>query len=89
MDGSWYEPRVLLLVAAHHAGLGSMSAALYQDAAENLRGELLDLDLPRHFKDLLQRMLQMCEAGLSFPSDYRDQYVNFLTYKQKVNRYGH
>ena len=65
-----------------------MTAALYQAAAENLRGELLDLDLPRHFKDLLQRLLQLCEAGLSFPSDYRDQYNKYLAYKQKVNRYG-
>ena len=65
-----------------------MTAALYQAAAENLRGELLDLALPRHFKDLLQRMLQLCEAGLSFPADYRDQYNKYLAYKQKVNRYG-
>ena len=66
-----------------------MTAALYQAAAENLRGELLDLDLPRHFKDLLQRMLALLEARLPLPKDYRDQYVNFLVYKQKVNRYGH
>lgn len=65
-----------------------MSAALYAEAAASLRGELLDLDLPQHFKDLLQRMLQLCEAGLSFPADYRDQYNKYLAYKQKVNRYG-
>ena len=68
-----------------------MNAALYEAAAGNLRGELLDLDLdlPRHFKDLLQRMLALLEARLPLPKDYRDQYVNFLVYKQKVNRYGH
>ena len=57
-------------------------------AASILRGELLHTDLPRHFKDLLQRMLSLCEAGLSLPRDYRDQYMRFLAYKQKVNRYG-
>lgn len=65
-----------------------MNAALYEAAAENLRGELLDLTLPRHFKDLLQRMLQLCEAGLPFSTDDRDQYHKYLAYKQKVNRYG-
>lgn len=60
----------------------------YDAAASILRGELLHTDLPRHFKDLLQRTLQLCEAGLPFPSDYRDQYNKYLAYKQKVNRYG-
>lgn len=60
----------------------------YDTAASILRGELLHTDLPRHFKDLLQRMLALCEAGLSLPKDYRDQYMQFLAYKQKVNRYG-
>ena len=58
-------------------------------AAAILRGELLHTDLPRHFRDLLQRMLALCEAGLSLPQDYLDQYVQFHSYKQKVNRYGH
>lgn len=66
-----------------------MNAALYAAAAETLRSELLDLDLPQNFKDLLQRLLALLEARLPLPKDYRDQYVNFLTYKQKVNRYGH
>ena len=57
-------------------------------AASILRGELLDTDLPRHFKDLLQRMLALCEAGLSLPQDYRDQYMQFLAYKQRQDRWG-
>jgi hypothetical protein len=43
---------------------------------------------PRHFKDLLQRMLSLCEAGLSLPQDYRDHYMQFLAYKQRQNKYG-
>ena len=61
----------------------------YAAAASILRGELLDTDLPRHFKDLLQRMLALCEAGLSLPKDYRDQYMQFLAYKQRQDKYGH
>lgn len=61
----------------------------YDEAASVIRGELLHTDLPGHFKDLLQRTLSMCEAGLSLPQDYLDQYMQFLAYKQKVNRYGH
>lgn len=57
-------------------------------AASILRNELLDNDLPRHFKDLLQRMLALCEAGLSLPQDYRDQYMQFLAYKQRQDKYG-
>ena len=57
-------------------------------AASILRGELLDTDLPRHFKDLLQRMLALCEAGLSLPQDYRDQYIQFLAYKQRQDKWG-
>ena len=60
----------------------------YELAAATLRGELLDPDLPRYFKDLLQRMLHLCEAGLSFPSDYREQYMKYLAYKQRQNKYG-
>ena len=60
----------------------------YDTAASILRDELLHTDLPRHFRDLLQRMLQLCEAGLSFPSDYRDQYNKYLAYKQRHNKYG-
>ena len=60
----------------------------YDTAASILRGELLHTDLPRHFKDLLQRMLSLCEAGLSLPRDYRDQYMKFLAYKQRQNKYG-
>ena len=60
----------------------------YDLAASILRCELLHTDLPRHFEDLLQRMLSLCEAGLSLPQDYHDQYMKFLAYKQKVNRYG-
>ena len=59
-----------------------------EEAASILRGELLHTDLPRHFKDLLQRMLALLEAGLPLPQDYREQCVNFVGYKQKVNRYG-
>lgn len=61
----------------------------YDEAASTLRGELLHTDLPRHFKDLLQRMLALCEAGLSLPQDYRDQYMQFLAYKQRQDKYGH
>lgn len=60
----------------------------YDAAASLLRDDLLHPGLPRHFKDLLQRMLSLCEAGLSLPKDYRGQYTQFLAYKQKVNRYG-
>lgn len=62
--------------------------AAYAAAASILREELLNTDLPRHFTDLLQRMLALCEAGLSLPQDYRDQYVQFLAYKQRVDKYG-
>ena len=61
----------------------------YAAAASNLREELLNTDLPRHFKDLLQRVLELCEAGQSLPQDYRDQYVQFLAYKQRQDKYGH
>ena len=60
----------------------------YDAAASILRGELLHTDLPRPFKDLLQRMLSLCEAGLSLPKDYRDQYMKFLAYKQRQSKYG-
>ena len=60
----------------------------YDAAASILREELLNTDLPRHFKDLLQRMLSLCEAGLSLPQDYRDPYMQFLSYKQRQNKYG-
>ena len=60
----------------------------YDAAASILRDELLNTDLPRHFKDLLQRMLALCEAGLSLPKDYRDQYMQFLAYKQRQDKYG-
>lgn len=60
----------------------------YAAAAAILRGDLLHPDLPRHFKDLLQRMLALCEAGLSLPKDYRGQYMQFLSYKQRQNKYG-
>ena len=60
----------------------------YDAAASILRDELLHTDLPRHFKDLLQRMLALCEAGLSLPKDYRDQYMQFLAYKQRQDRWG-
>lgn len=61
----------------------------YDAAAAILRNELLNVGLPRHFKDLLQRMLSLCEAGLSLPSDYREQYMAYLAYKQRQNKYGH
>lgn len=61
----------------------------YDAAASILRGELLHTALPRHFKDLLQRMLALCEAGLSLPQDYRDQYMQFLASKQRQDKYGH
>ena len=61
----------------------------YDAAASLLREELLNTDLPRQFKDLLTRMLALCEAGLSLPKDYRDQYVQFLAYKQRQDKYGH
>lgn len=60
----------------------------YDAAASIIRNELLDNDLPRHFKDLLQRMLALCEAGLSLPQDYRDQYMQFLAYKQRQDKWG-
>lgn len=60
----------------------------YDAAASILQGELLHTDLPRHFKDLLQRMLSLCEAGLSLPQDYREQYTQFLAYKQRQDRWG-
>ena len=60
----------------------------YDAAAAILRGDLLHPGLPRHFKDLLQRMLSMCEAGLSLPKDYRGQYMQFLAYKQRQDRWG-
>lgn len=60
----------------------------YDAAASILRGELLHTDLPRHFKDLLQRMLSLCEAGLSLPQDYRDQHNKYLAYKQRQDKYG-
>ena len=60
----------------------------YDAAASILREELLNADLPRHFKDLLQRMLALCEAGLSLPQDYRDQYMQFLAYKQRQDKWG-
>ena len=72
--------------------MGSMSNPMqsaYAAAATILRGELLNVDLPRHFKYLLQRMLSLCEAGLPLPTDYRDQYVAYLSYKQRQNKYGH
>ena len=61
----------------------------YDAAASILRDELLHTDLPRHFKDLLQRMLALCEAGLSLPQDYHAQYMQFLAYKQRQDKYGH
>lgn len=60
----------------------------YDTAASILRGELLNVDLPRHFKDLLQRMLSLCEAGLPPPYDYREQYMAYLAYKQRQDRWG-
>ena len=60
----------------------------YAAAAAILRDDLLHPGLPRHFKDLLQRMLSLCEAGLSLPKDYRGQYMQFLAYKQRQNKYG-
>ena len=60
----------------------------YAAAAAILRDDLLHTGLPRHFKDLLQRMLALCEAGLSLPKDYRGQYMQFLAYKQRQNKYG-
>ena len=62
--------------------------ATYDTAASILREELLNTDLPRHFKDLLQRMLSLCEAGLSLPQDYHDQYNKYLAYKQRQDKYG-
>ena len=60
----------------------------YYAAASIIRDELLHTDLPRHFKDLLQRMLALCDAGVSLPKDYRDQYMQFLAYKQRQDKYG-
>ena len=65
-----------------------MTAAQCAAAASILRDDLLHTDLPRHFQDLLQRMLALCEAGRSLPQDYRDQYIQFLAYKQRQNKYG-
>ena len=60
----------------------------YDAAASILLEELLNTDLPRYFRDLLQRMLALCEAGMSLPQDYRDQYTQFLAYKQRQDKYG-
>ena len=60
----------------------------YDEAAVILRDELLHTSIPRRFKDLLQRMLALCAAGLSLPQDYRDQYMQFLAYKQRQDKYG-
>lgn len=65
-----------------------MTPAQSVAAASILRDELLHTDLPRHFHDLLQRMLALCEAGLSLPQDYRDQYMQFLAYKQRQDKWG-
>lgn len=69
--------------------MSNPTQSAYAAAATILRGELLNVDLPRHFKDLLQRMLSLCEAGLSLPADYREQYMAYLAYKQRQNKYGH
>lgn len=61
---------------------------IHEAAALALRGELLDVDIPRHFKDLLQRMLSFCEAGLTIPRDYREQYMAYHASKQRQNKYG-
>ena len=61
----------------------------YDVAASILREELLITGLPRHFRDLLHRMLALCEAALPLPQDYRDQYMQFLAYKQRQDKYGH
>lgn len=66
-----------------------MSPLSYAEGAAILRGDLLYTDIPRHFKDLLQRMLALCEACLPPPQDYRDQYVKYLAYKAKQDKYGH
>lgn len=62
--------------------------ATYDAAAAILRDDLLHTGLPRRFKNLLQRMLSLCESGLYLPQDYRDQYMQFLAYKQRQNKYG-
>ena len=67
--------------------MNTMQSAYYA-AASIIRDELLHTDLPRHFKDLLQRMLALCDAGVSLPKDYRDQYMQFLAYKQRQDKYG-
>ena len=58
----------------------------YYAAASIIRDELLHTDPPRHFKDLLQRMLALCDAGVSLPKDYRGQYMQFLAYKHKYGK---
>ena len=60
----------------------------YDAAAVILRDDLLHPGLPQRFKDLLERMLLLCESGLSLPQDYRAQYMQFLAYKQRQNKYG-
>lgn len=60
----------------------------YAAAASLLRDDLLHPGLPRHFKDLLQRMLALCEAGTSLPQDYGDQYNKYLAYRQRQDKYG-
>ena len=67
--------------------MNPMQSAYYA-AASIIRDELLHTDPPRHFKDLLQRMLALCDAGVSLPKDYRDQYMQFLAYKQRQDKYG-
>lgn len=66
----------------------NLMKSAHDEAVSIIRNELLDNDLPRHFKDLLQRMLALCEAGLSLPQDYRDQYMQFLAYKQRQDKWG-
>ena len=67
----------------------SFLLSVYDTAAGTIRGELLAPDLPRHFRDLLQDMLAYCEACLPQPQEHRAQYVKFLAYKQRQDRYGH
>ena len=62
--------------------------ATYAEAAAILRDDLLHPGLPRRFKNLLQRMLLLCESCLHLPQDYRDQYMQFLAYKQRQDKYG-
>lgn len=63
--------------------------SIYAAAEAQLRGELLNTELPARFKDLLQRLLKLCEAGAVIPADYRDQYANYKAYMQRQDRYGH